>query len=111
MAESERNSTKRVQYSGFQIKPILIKCQNVIPVPLVLNNQFDKIQKRAIVTINKLNIRTPPEGAENTNRGLTLHAGVSSMAGWARSYQRINQSSIAAIAIDGFLLSGGGSWK
>ena len=68
--------------------------------------QFDTVEKQAIVTFSQLNKKTPPEGAVNTNRGLTLHAGVSSMAGWARSYQRINQSSIAAIAIDDFLLSG-----
>ena len=70
--------------------------------PLALATPVDSIQKRAIVTVNKLHIRTPPEGAVNTNRGLTLHAGINSMAGWARSYQRIFQSSIAAIAIDGF---------
>jgi hypothetical protein len=62
---------------------------------LDLINPFANIQKRVIVTINKLHIRTPLEGGQNTNQGLTLHAGISSMAGWARSYQRIFQSSIA----------------
>ena len=73
--------------------------------------QFDTVEKPAIVTVNQLNKKTPLEGAINTNQGLTLQADDSSMVGWARSYQRINQPSIAAIAIDGFLLSGGGAWK
>ena len=73
--------------------------------------QFDTVEKPAIVTVNQSNKKTPLEGATNTNQGLTLQADVSSVVGWARSYQRINQPSIAAIAIDGFLLSGGGSWK
>lgn len=75
------------------------------------SQQFDTVKKLAIVTLNQPNKKTPLEGAINTNQGLTLHTDISSMAGWARSYQRINQPSIAAIAIDGFLLSGGGSWK
>lgn len=70
------------------------------------SQQFDTAQNPTIVTSGQPNKKTPPEGACNTNRGLTLRAGVSSMAGWARSYQRINQSSIAAIAIDDFLRSG-----
>ncbi len=77
----------------------------------IRGQQFDTVEKPAIVTVNQLNKKTPLESAGNTNQGLTLQAGVSSMVGWARSYQRINQPSIAAIAIDGFLLSGGGSWK
>jgi hypothetical protein len=68
-------------------------------------HKFDRQKNSPIVTVTQLNIRTPPEGGQNTNRGLTLHADTSSMADWARSYQRIFQSSIAAIAIDDFLFS------
>lgn len=75
------------------------------------DTQFDTAENPTIVTVGQPNKKTPPKGACNTIRGLTLHAEGSSMAGWARSYQRINQSSIAAIAIDDFLLSGAeGQW-
>lgn len=68
---------------------------------------LDKSRKYPIVVARQLNNRTPPDGASNTTRGLTDHAGMSSMAGWHDPTDISTRRQLLILAIGDFCFLSG----